>query len=118
MARYATRIDQVQGHEHCTDYNAYREHLGRVHCQHERHADHGGAKAGNDLAAHRTANKLNNPDGQDQRCNTIELGSAIRQRGDQHEKTAKYCADETEANALGCGGSVCGRSRHVCYRRW
>ena len=93
MARYTMIIDQMQGHQQCTGYNAYREHPGRDHCQHERHTNHGGAKAGTDLAAHRSANELDDADDQNQCCNTIELGVAIRQHHEQHENTAQQWAD-------------------------
>jgi hypothetical protein len=110
MAQYATRIDQMQGYEHCTGYNADREHPRSTHCQHKRDRDDRRAKAITDLAAHHTADKLNDSDGQDQRCNTIDLGDMTRQHGDQDEKNAKYGADDTEANTPEPGGSVCGRS--------
>ena len=55
---------------------------------------------GNELPAHRTAKELNNPDGQDQRCNAIELGVAIRQHSERHENTAKYGADDSLCRAL------------------
>ncbi len=106
MARYEMFIGQMQGHEHCTGYNAYCEYPGRAHCQHERHADHGGAKAGNELAAHRTANKLNDADGHDQRCNAIEWEVAIGQRSEQCENTATYGANETEAHVMRSDGEV------------
>ena len=118
MARYALIIDQMQCHEQCTSSNTDRERPGSDHCQQEGHADHGSTKAGNNLAAHRTASKLNDADGQDQRCNAIELGVAVRQRSEQHENTAKYGADEADANALGRGGSACWLQWYVCARIW
>ena len=107
MAWYGTGFEQMYDHPECADHHAYREHPRSNHCQRERHADHGGAKAGNELSVHRTANKLNDADGQDQRCDTIALERAVRQHRKQHENAAQQWADESEANMTRHDGVVC-----------
>ena len=106
MAGYATRIDQMQGRQQCTGHDSYRKHPGRNHCQHESHADHGSAKAGNKLSVHRSANKLNDANAHDQQYDSIEAECSMRQHNKYYKNATKHWAEQADADMPKRGGVV------------